>query len=103
METTQPEIEKFCSNCAAVNQAELPQLFQMLIEPCNALIKLCAVHSSFTAVSEMGADAKCLADAIARAAIKAGIITGKQPLDGPQLVLLCDDLATLALRQFEQL
>src|SRR5688500_399265 len=33
-----------------------------------------------------------LANAIAQAAIKAGIITGEPPLTGPQLIQLCDDL-----------
>ena len=41
-----------------------------------------------------GCDA--LGTAIAHAAIKAGIIDGSQPLTGPQLIMLCDDLATAA-------
>jgi hypothetical protein len=40
------------------------------------------------------ADRDALADAIATAAIKRGIIDGSQPLTGPQLIMLCQDLAT---------
>lgn len=93
-------VEKFCTNCVAVDSVKLMRYAQLLIEPDKVPIKLCAVHSSFNAVSDMGADAQCLADAIARAAIKAGIITGEQSLDGSQLVLLCDDLASLANQKF---
>lgn len=40
-----------------------------------------------TAADDLGA-------AIARAATKVGIIKGDQSLTGPQLIMLCDDLAT---------
>lgn len=43
-------------------------------------------------------DANRLAFAIESAAVKAGIITGGQALSGPQLLMLCDDLANAALR-----
>ncbi len=38
-----------------------------------------------------------LSDAITKAAILAGVIDGSQSLSGPQLVMLCDDLAAAAL------
>lgn len=41
-------------------------------------------------------EAALLATAIANAAKKAGIYNGKVPLSGPQLLLLCDDLAARA-------
>lgn len=48
-----------------------------------------------------GAFASVLAEAIAAAARKAGIYKGDVPLTGPQLVMLCDDLATVAISRNE--
>lgn len=46
---------------------------------------------------EANAELEALANAIAEAAIKAGIIKPDTSLTGPQLIQVCDDLATAAL------
>lgn len=46
--------------------------------------------------ADVSGDAKDLGAAIAQAAQRAGIYNGEVPLTGPQLVMLCDDLATAA-------
>lgn len=43
------------------------------------------------------AERNMLGDAIAKAALKAGIYNGEVSLTGPQLILLCDDLARRSL------
>ncbi len=40
---------------------------------------------------------QCLAEAIRDAAMKAGIVRESASLTGPMLMLLCDDLASLAI------
>jgi len=48
------------------------------------------------------ADSAKLGEAIANAAIRIGIIDGLQPLTGPQLVMLCDDIAQVAERAIDE-
>jgi hypothetical protein len=44
-------------------------------------------------VERLRAERDILGEAIAQEAIKAGIIDGSTPLTGPQLLMLCEDLA----------
>lgn len=64
---------------------------------CHLLIASCVRCNGNPCRASIGErDADRLATAIAEAAVKAGIIDGMSSLTGPQLVMLCDDLANSA-------
>lgn len=86
-----------CPFCGAIPERRL----DYQVPHVNCKTNSCALYKIAIPINLWKVRAGCdqlvaVSEAITQAAIKVGIIDGSQPLTGPQLILLCEDLAKAA-------
>lgn len=94
----QPTSER-CGECVECHHSSLNSsgtCIESVLSGDGLHVEICGCKCVFPATGagdEAQRDRDLLARAIAKAAMTAGITDGNQPLSGPQLLMLCDDLA----------